>query len=171
MGAGNPPVFQVFLNFLLLFVYFFWKITQGNPHYTTRGDSRVTQLGRIYLRYAPLRALRERDAVLLVSSSIDRTWYNEYEVFAFTSNARPEIFEFSVASGHRKFENFGPRERHLQSFARFCRPSGDLSLVFGTPFWAPGNVFTAQGLEKRKKPKNFESRAKSTARPRYLEKR
>ena len=26
--------------------------------------------------------------------------------------ARPEIFEFCVASGHAKFENFGPREQH-----------------------------------------------------------
>ena len=29
-------------------------------------------------------------------------------VFAFTSVARPEILEFCVAGGHRKFEKFGP---------------------------------------------------------------
>ena len=46
-------------------------------------------------------------------------------------------------------------------FAFFRPPSGDVSLGFGAPFWAPGGVFTARGLEKRKKPKNFESRAKS----------
>ena len=45
-------------------------------------------------------------------------------------------------------------------FAKFRPASGDPSLGFGAPFWAPGGVFTARGLEKRKKPKNFESRAK-----------
>ena len=34
---------------------------------------------------------------------------------AFTSVARPGIFEFSVASGHRKFENSGPSERKVIS--------------------------------------------------------
>ena len=45
-------------------------------------------------------------------------------------------------------------------FAKFRPASGHVSLGFGAPFWAPGGVFTARGLEKRKKPKNFESRAK-----------
>ena len=31
---------------------------------------------------------------------------------------------------------------------------------FGAPFWAPRDVFADRGLEKRKQPKNFESRAK-----------
>ena len=45
-------------------------------------------------------------------------------------------------------------------FAKFRPASGDPSLGFGPPCWARGGVFTAGGLEKRKKPKNFESRAK-----------
>ena len=46
-------------------------------------------------------------------------------------------------------------------FAKFRPASGDPGLGFEAPFWAPGGVFTARGLEKRKKPKNFESRAKT----------
>ena len=46
-------------------------------------------------------------------------------------------------------------------FAKFRPASGDPGLGFGGPFWAPGGVFTAWGLEKRKKPKHFESRAKN----------
>ena len=34
------------------------------------------------------------------------------------------------------------------------------TFIYGEGFGAPGSVFTAQGLEKRKKTQNFESRAK-----------
>ena len=47
-------------------------------------------------------------------------------------------------------------------FAKFRPASGEPSLGFGAPFWATGVVFTARGLEKRKIPKNFESRDKCT---------
>ena len=41
---------------------------------------------------------------------------------------------------------------HLAFFAKFRPASGDPSLKFGAPVWAPrGGVFTAPGLEKRKK--------------------
>ena len=40
-------------------------------------------------------------------------------------------------------------------FAKFRPASRDPGLGFGAPFWAPGGVFTARGLEKhKKKPKN-----------------
>ena len=45
-------------------------------------------------------------------------------------------------------------------FAKFRPASGDPGLGFGAPFWPPGRVFTARGLEKRKL-KNFESRCKA----------
>ena len=57
----------------------------------------------------------------------------------------------------------GRKKLVLGSFAFFAklRPaSGEPSLGLGAPFWAPGGVFTVRGLEKRKKPKNFESEAK-----------
>ena len=38
-------------------------------------------------------------------------------------------------------------------FVKFRQASGEPSLGFGAPFWAPGGTFTARGLEKRKKPK------------------
>ena len=41
------------------------------------------------------------------------------QIFAFTSNARPEIFEFCVASGHAKLEHFGPRGRVCPDFSDF----------------------------------------------------
>ena len=50
----------------------------------------------------------------------------------------------------------------LHFFAKFRPASRDPSLKLRAPFWTPGNVFTAQGLEKRKKPKNFESEAKNS---------
>ena len=45
-------------------------------------------------------------------------------------------------------------------FAKFRPVSGDPGLGSGAPFWGPGGVSTDRGLEKRKKPKSFESRAK-----------
>ena len=50
---------------------------------------------------------------------------------------------------------------HFSFSAKFRPASGDPSLGFGLPFWAPGDVVTARGLAKRKKPKNFERRARN----------
>ena len=59
-------------------------------------------------------------------------------VFAFTSNAQPEIVEFSVASGHRKFENFGPsgksnKKRNVVFFVCFFGCSFNKSVKAAVP--------------------------------------
>ena len=51
------------------------------------------------------------------------------KTFAFTSVARPEIFEFCVASGHAKFETFAPLSEREKLCGSAFHPSKTPLLV------------------------------------------